>query len=86
MHHVEVLGFECAACRKTYRLVDETARALGIAIRLEKVDDPSRIAAYRTLAVPAVAVDGRLVYSGGIPPRGQIEAWLRTSDTKEHNA
>jgi hypothetical protein len=24
MLNVEVLGFDCAACRKTYRLIDET--------------------------------------------------------------
>jgi hypothetical protein len=26
MHHVEVLGCQCAACRKTDTLVDETTR------------------------------------------------------------
>lgn len=51
--HVEVLGFDCAACRKTFRLIEETAREQGRAIRLEKVDDPARIAACRVLAVPA---------------------------------
>ncbi len=82
MRHVEVLGFDCAACRKTFQRVDETARALGVAIRLEKVDDPARILAYRALTVPAVAVDGRLVHSGGVPPRAHIESWL-TSEAPE---
>lgn len=80
MHHVEVLGFDCAACRKTFRLVEQTARELEITIRLEKVDDPARILAYRVLKVPAVAVDGILKYSGGIPPRGQIKTWLATGE------
>ncbi|MFN2350165.1 MAG: thioredoxin family protein [Thioalkalivibrio sp.] len=83
MRHIEVLGFECTTCRKTYQLIEETASALEITIRLEKVHDPSRIAAYRILAVPAVAVDGELRYSGGTPSRQQIEAWLSTDATHD---
>jgi hypothetical protein len=41
--HVEVLGFDCPACRKTFRLIEETTSEQGITIRLEKVDDPARI-------------------------------------------
>lgn len=74
--HVEVLGFDCAACRKTFRLIEETAREQGRAIRLEKVDDPARIAACRVLAVPAVVIDDKLVYSGGVPDRTLIQSWL----------
>jgi predicted thioredoxin/glutaredoxin len=76
MHRVEVLGFECTACRKAYRLIEEVAGELGVSIRLEKVSDPVRIADYRVLCVPGVAVDGRLVYSGGIPDRQTIRHWL----------
>ncbi len=76
MLNVEVLGFDCAACRKTFRLIDETARALGLAIHLEKVDDPARIAACRVLSVPSVVIDGKLVHSGGTPSCKQIAIWL----------
>lgn len=73
----EVLGFECAACRKAYRLIEETAREMGVAIALEKVSDPARIAAHRVLSVPGVVMDGKLVHSGGTPSRWQIENWLK---------
>jgi small redox-active disulfide protein 2 len=75
-HHIEVLGFDCAACRKTFRLVGEVAQELGIDIRLEKVSDPARIAACQALAVPAVVIDGKLVYSGSLPSRRTITNWL----------
>lgn len=77
MLKVEVLGFDCAACRKTYRLIEEAARELGVAIHLEKVGDPARIAASRVLSVPGVVVAGKLVHSGGAPSRRQIETWLK---------
>lgn len=76
-HHIEVLGFNCVACRKTCRLVEEVAKELGVVIRLEKVSDPTRIAAYRVLAVPAVAINGRLLYSGSLPSRKIITTWLK---------
>lgn len=76
MRRIEVLGFECAACRKTFERIETIARELGVAIRLEKVDDPARIVAYRVLAVPGVAVDGVLVHSGGVPDRKRIAQWL----------
>lgn len=86
MRHVEVLGFECAACRKTFALINETARTMGLAVDMVKVDDPARFAAYRILDAPAIAVEGLVVYSGGIPPRWQIEVWLTTPLFKERSA
>ncbi len=82
MLNVEVLGFDCSACRKAMRLIDETARELGVAIRLEKVSDPAVIAAHGVLRVPGVVVEGRLVYSGGAPSRKQIEIWLKQTERK----
>jgi predicted thioredoxin/glutaredoxin len=76
MLNVEVLGFDCAACRKTYRLIEDTAREMGLAIQLVKVSDPARIAACRVLSVPGVVVAGKLVHSGGAPSRKQIANWL----------
>ncbi|MBN8758826.1 MAG: hypothetical protein BGO61_05600 [Thiobacillus sp. 65-69] len=78
VHHIEILGFDCPACRKTFRLVEETVRELGIEARLEKVSDPARIAGYRVLAVPGVALDGRLVHQGGAPSRNSIIDWLKS--------
>jgi hypothetical protein len=76
MRRVEVLGFECNACRKTFPRIEAMATELGVPILLEKVSDPARIAAYRVLVVPGVAVDGVLVHSGGVPDRKRIAQWL----------
>ncbi len=76
MRHVQVLGFDCAACRKTHARIAEVAAALGLQIRLQKVGDPRLLAEHRVLVPPGVVVDGRLVHSGGVPERRLIEAWL----------
>jgi len=83
MLNVEVLGFDCAACRKTDRLIEQTARELSVVIHVEKVSDPARIAGYRVLSVPSVVVNGRLVHSGGAPNRKQIATWLSVQPQSE---
>lgn len=83
MLNVEVLGFDCPACRKTYRLIDEMSRELGIKIHLEKISDPARIAGYRVLSVPGVVVDGRLVHQGSAPSRKLIATWLNAQPQPE---
>jgi len=42
--HIEVLGFDCGACRKTHRLLVAAAERLGVPARIDKVSDPARIA------------------------------------------
>ena len=76
MKHIQILGFDCATCRKTYRRIEETALKLGVSIQLEKIDDPVLMMAHRVMVPPGVVVDGRLVHSGGLPDRKHIEAWL----------
>ena len=74
--HIEVLGFDCPACRKTFRVIEETLHDLGIDAKLEKVSDPVRIARYQVLPVPGVAVDGKLVHQGGAPSSETVRSWL----------
>jgi hypothetical protein len=76
MKHVLVLGFNCPACRKTHARIAEVAASLGADIRLDKVEDPRTLAEYRVMVPPGVVVDGHLVYSGGVPDRKTIAAWL----------
>ncbi len=75
---IEILGFDCRACRKTYRLLVTAAERLGVQARIDKVSDPARIARLGVLRPPGVAVDGRLVHQGGIPNARSMALWLNT--------
>lgn len=86
MKHIRVLGFDCTACRKAHTRIVEVAAKLDADIRLEKVDDPRELVAARVLVPPGVMVDGRLVYSGGVPDRKLIESWLAQPAPEEHAA
>jgi small redox-active disulfide protein 2 len=76
MKNVKVLGTGCRNCQVTYRLIDEVARAKGVAIELEKVEKIDEIMRLGVLLTPGVIVDGRIVHSGGVPDRKKIESWL----------
>jgi small redox-active disulfide protein 2 len=76
MKNVKVLGTGCANCKTTLKLIEELARAKGVAIQLDKVEDIKDIMSYGVMSTPGVVIDGKVVHAGGIPGRDKIEGWL----------
>ncbi|MCR4294849.1 MAG: thioredoxin family protein [Elusimicrobia bacterium] len=76
MKNIKVLGTGCANCKATLKLIEDTAKAQGVEIQLEKVEDMAAIVGYGVLATPGVVVDGKVVHSGGLPSRDKILGWL----------
>lgn len=81
---IQVLGSGCSKCDLTERSIREAADRLGVPVEIEKVKDYAQIAAMGVLATPAVAIDGRVVHSGVVPPPAQIEQWLRAGQVAAH--
>ncbi len=77
MKKILVLGSGCRNCETTTRLIEETARALGVAAEVEKVTDVAEIMRYGVMSTPGVVIDGQVVHAGGVPDRQAIEGWLR---------
>ena len=74
---IKVLGTGCCgSCNSTAALIEETAKAKGVAITLSKVQDMRDIAAYGIMSTPGVVIDGKVVHAGGVPSRDKIEQWL----------
>lgn len=79
MKQIKVLGTGCANCNATLKLIEETARAKGVAIDLQKIDDMAAILGYGVMSTPGVVVDGKVVHAGGVPSRSAVEGWLAAS-------
>ncbi|MFZ5536313.1 MAG: thioredoxin family protein [Pseudomonadota bacterium] len=77
MKHIKVLGSGCASCKTVYQMIEEAAKAKGVDVRLEKVEDIAEIMRHGVMSTPGVVVDGKVVHAGGMPDRAKIEAWLR---------
>ena len=76
MKNVKILGTGCANCQTTYKLVDEVAKARGVDIQLEKIEDLKAIMAQGVMSTPGVVIDGKVVHAGGVPPRAKVEGWF----------
>ncbi|MFI5345678.1 MAG: thioredoxin family protein [Elusimicrobiota bacterium] len=76
MKNIKVLGTGCANCKATLKLIEDVAKAKGVEIKLEKVEDMAAIVGYGVLATPGVVVDGKVVHSGGLPSREKVLGWL----------
>lgn len=76
MKQIKVLGSGCANCKRTLALIDEAAKAKGIEVTLEKVEDLVGIMSYGVMSTPGVVIDGQVVHAGGVPDRQKIDGWL----------
>jgi small redox-active disulfide protein 2 len=73
---IKVLGTGCANCKNTISLIEQVARAKGVAVTLSKVEELRDILAYGVMSTPGVVIDGKVVHAGGVPRRDKIEQWL----------
>jgi small redox-active disulfide protein 2 len=69
---VKILGSGCAKCKTLYTLVDNTAKELNISISLQKVEDMKSIMSYGMINTPAMVIEDKVVYSGGIPSKDEV--------------
>ena len=76
MKEIKVLGSGCANCRNTVALIKEVAQARGVAVNVQKVEEPRDIMGYGVMSTPGVVIDGKVVHAGGVPKRDKIEQWL----------
>ena len=76
MKNVKVLGPGCSNCKTTAKLIDDVAKAKGVEIQLEKVEDMQAIVTWGVMSTPGVVVDGKVVHAGGVPARAKVEGWF----------
>jgi small redox-active disulfide protein 2 len=76
MTNIKVLGTGCANCKTTLKLIEDAARAKGVEVQLEKVEDIAEIMKYGVMSTPGVVIDGKVVHAGGVPSRDKIVDWL----------
>ncbi|SYZ74737.1 Redox-active disulfide protein 2 [Candidatus Zixiibacteriota bacterium] len=76
MKKLEILGAGCARCVKLAELTDAAAKSLGMEYTLEKVTDIQKIMAYGVMATPALVVDGKVMFSGKVPPVDDIKKFI----------
>jgi small redox-active disulfide protein 2 len=72
---VQVLGGNCARCRRLYAAARRAVDEAGVAATVEKVTDVARMLEFAPPALPALAIDGR-VAAGHVPSADEIKAFF----------
>ena len=74
---VKILGSGCANCRKLEAIAREAAADAGVEAEFVKVTDIKTIMNFDVLSTPALVIDGKVVSSGRIPSKADVEGWLK---------
>ena len=60
MKEIKVLGTGCANCKSTIALIDQVAKAKGVEVNLQKVEELRDIMGYGVMSTPGVVIDGKV--------------------------
>jgi small redox-active disulfide protein 2 len=73
---LQVLGTGCAKCTLLSERVAAAAREAGLEDSVEKVTDIQQILAFGVMSTPALAVDGKVLFSGKVPEVAELRGML----------
>ncbi len=76
MLKIKILGSGCANCKKLEAVARDAATAAGLEADFEKVTDMKAIMAYDILSTPALVINDKVVASGRIPTKAEVQQWL----------
>ena len=79
MKEIKILGMGCPKCKATFNVIEEVAKANGFSGTIQKVEDISEIMSYGVMSTPAVVIDGKVAFAGGVPSKEQVECWFASS-------
>lgn len=73
---VKILGSGCANCKKLEAVARDAAAQAGVSAEFIKVTDMRAIMQYDLLATPGLVIDEKVVCSGRIPTKAEVQGWL----------
>jgi small redox-active disulfide protein 2 len=76
MLKIKILGSGCANCKKLEAVVRDAATSSGVEADFEKVTDMKAMMTYDILSTPALVINEKVVASGRIPTKGEVQQWL----------
>lgn len=76
---IKILGPGCAKCKTLEKLTREVVEENNMDVSVTKVEDIVQIMSYSILATPALVINEKVVYKGGIPSKEQIKALINNA-------
>lgn len=79
MLKIKILGSGCANCKKLEAVARDAASTVAVEADFEKITDMKAIMSYGILSTPALVINDKVVASGRIPTKAEIQQWLTAS-------
>lgn len=73
---IRILGPGCVSCNRLEEIVRSVLDQKGIAADIEHVKDLDEIWRYGVISTPALVINERVLCSGRLPARCNVEEWL----------
>lgn len=76
---IKVLGPGCAKCKTLEKVTREVVEENGFDASVTKIEDIVQIMSYNILATPALVINGKVVFKGGVPSKEKIKELIESS-------
>jgi small redox-active disulfide protein 2 len=80
---IKVLGPGCARCHQLETITKDVVKELGIDAEIEDVKDIKKIMEYPILTTPGLVINEKLVCSGRVPTKAEVNTFITTALAKE---
>ena len=77
--NIKILGTGCAKCHSLEKIVKEVVAELHIDATVEEIKDMKQILNYKILMTPGLVIDEKVVISGKVPSKAEMERILKNS-------
>lgn len=77
MKDIKILGTGCCSkCGEATERIKKIAAERNFQGSIEKVDDIMEIIKYGVMSTPAVVIDGKVAFVGGVPSEAEVNNWF----------
>ncbi|MDD5397568.1 MAG: thioredoxin family protein [Dehalococcoidia bacterium] len=73
---IKILGPGCAKCQSLEKIVKDVVATLNLDIKVEEIKDMKQIMQYPILMTPGLVINGKVVMSGKVPTKAEIERYI----------
>jgi len=82
--NIKILGTGCAKCHSLEKTVKEVVNELQVDAKIEEVKDMKKILEYSILMTPGLVINEKVVLSGKVPNKAEVERIITNALAQEN--